>query len=59
MVACTAPIKDLSSNKMVYALSVSFPVHAFTSDHFEQHIVPAIVDAANNLSKIYKPDGSW
>ncbi|MFK3916208.1 IclR family transcriptional regulator [uncultured Psychrobacter sp.] len=59
MVACTAPIKDLSSNKMVYALSVSFPVHAFTSDHFEQHIVPAIVGAANNLSKIYKPDGSW
>ena len=59
MIACTAPIRDLSSDKMVYALSVSFPVQAFTSEHFEQHIIPAIINAANNLSKIYKPDGSW
>ncbi|MGP5066663.1 IclR family transcriptional regulator [Psychrobacter alimentarius] len=59
MIACAAPIKDLSSNKMVYALSVSFPVQAFTSEHFEQHITPAIVDAANTLSKIYKPGSNW
>lgn len=59
MIACTAPIKDLSSNKMVYALSVSFPVQAFTSEHFERHITPAIVDAANTLSKIYKSGSSW
>ncbi|WP_199507250.1 MULTISPECIES: IclR family transcriptional regulator [unclassified Psychrobacter] len=59
MVACTAPIKDLSSNKMVYALSLSFPAHAFTPEHFEQHIVPAIVEAADNLSRIYKPNSNW
>lgn len=59
MIACTAPIKDLSSNKIVYALSVSFPVQAFTREHFEQHITPAIVDSANTLSKIYKPGSNW
>ncbi|MBH0095768.1 IclR family transcriptional regulator [Psychrobacter sp. NZS113] len=59
MVACTAPVKDLSSNKIVYSLSVSFPVHAFTLEYFEEHITPSIVNSANNLSKIYKPDGSW
>lgn len=59
MIACTAPIKDLSANKMVYALSVSFPVQAFTREHFEQYITPAIVDSANKLSKIYKPGSNW
>ena len=59
MIACTAPIKDLSANKMVYALSVSFPVQAFTREHFEQYITPAIVDSANTLSKIYKPGSNW
>lgn len=59
MVACTAPIKDLSSNRIMYALSVSFPVHAFTLEHFEKYIVPAIVDTACKLSKIYKPSSNW
>lgn len=59
MIACTAPIRDLSSNKIVYALSVSFPVQAFTREHFDQHIVPTIVNSANTLSKIYKPDSNW
>lgn len=59
MVACTAPIKDLSSNKIMYALSISFPAHAFTSEEFEKHIVPAIIDTACKLSKIYKPSSNW
>lgn len=59
MIACAAPIKDLSSNKIIYALSISFPVNAFTLEYFEQHITPAVVEAANNLSKIYKPDANW
>lgn len=59
MIACAAPIRDLSSNKIVYALSISFPVHAFTSEYFEQHITPAVINSANSLSKIYKPNSSW
>lgn len=59
MVACTAPIKDLSSNKIMYALSASFPVHAYTLEHFEKYIVPALIDTAYKLSKIYKPSSNW
>ncbi|MEN6670037.1 IclR family transcriptional regulator [Psychrobacter sp. B38] len=59
MIACAAPIKDLSSNKIVHVLSVSFPAQAFTKEHFEQHITPAIVASAKILSKIYKAGSNW
>lgn len=59
MVACAAPIKDLSSNKIIYALSVSCPVDTFSAKYFEQNITPAVVNSANELSKIYKPESNW
>lgn len=59
MVACASPVKDPSSNKNIYALSISCPVDLFTSEYFEQHMTSLVVDSADKLSKVYKPGSNW
>ncbi|WP_367109131.1 IclR family transcriptional regulator [uncultured Psychrobacter sp.] len=59
MIACAAPVKNRASNENIYALSISCPVDTFTRDYFEQHITSLVVESANKLSKIYKPESSW
>lgn len=59
MVAGAAPIKDVYSNKIVYALSVSCPANLFSVEHFEKEIMSQVVESSKKLSKIYKPEYNW
>ena len=56
MIAAAAPIRSQFNNSIPYVLSVSCPSHSIDQKTFEEDVCSKLVDSAEILGKIYRPE---